>query len=132
MEITIDAFETYTDLPGYNSSAVLANASRYADRLRVMTIKGAGAANPGPESPDVHSAASDYVWAVPSAKTLSGGGSYFSAECWATGTALADLHAASNSVVPIGLLSAAMGACGSINELSTPLHAHSLNMQVAR
>ena len=104
MEITIDAFEGYSPRPGNNVTAIKTNSSLFADRVRIMTVAGAGKANPGPPDADVKSAA-DYVWAVPSPETLGGHDKYFSAECWATGSALADLRPG----VPIGLLSAAMG-----------------------
>jgi hypothetical protein len=104
MEITIDAFETYTDHPGNNATQIKIDSLNYADRLRVMTVHSAGRANPGPEDTDITSAA-PYIWGVPSPKTLGGEGAYFSAECWATGTALAQLR----PDTPIGLLCAAMG-----------------------
>jgi hypothetical protein len=104
VEITIDAFDGYSPRPGNNATEIKLNSTKYASRLRIMTVKSAGRPNPGPPDSDVASAA-PYVWAVPSPKTLGGKGVYFSAECWATGTALADLR----PDTPIGLLSAAYG-----------------------
>jgi sialate O-acetylesterase len=104
MEITIDAFEGYSPRPGNNATEIKANSTQYADRIRIMTVARAGRANPGPPDTDVRSAA-PYVWGVPSPLTLGGKGAYFSAECWATGTALATLRPRT----PIGLLCAAVG-----------------------
>lgn len=90
MAITIDSFASYTDRPGINVTEILANSVKYANRIRIMTVRGSGSAAP-------------YVWGVPSPKTLSGQGTYFSAECWGTGIALSD----ANPNVAIGLVTAA-------------------------
>ena len=84
MQITLDQFASYTDHPGMNVTDILLKSSNYADRLRVFTVSSrGGAASNAP-----------YDWGIPSAKTLSGGGAFFSAECWLTGVALADARGA--------------------------------------
>ena len=92
MAITIDSFASYTDRPGINVTEILANSVKYANRIRIMTVRGSGSAAP-------------YVWGVPGPKTLSGKGTYFSAECWGMGIALSD----ANPNIAIGLVSASIG-----------------------
>ena len=92
MEITIESFASYNDRPGINVTQILNNSTKYANRIRIMTVRGSGSAAP-------------YVWGVPSPQTLSGKGNYFSAECWGTGIALSD----ANPNIAIGLVSAAIG-----------------------
>lgn len=109
MAVTLDDFGNYTSDPEVNVTKIYEEASHYAQQIRIFTILVSG-------TPPIKSAA-PYGWGVPSQNTLGGSGSsattggvpprrsYFSAECWGTGIALAQTH----KTMPLGLISAARG-----------------------
>jgi sialate O-acetylesterase len=109
MAVTLDDFGNYTNQPEMNVTQIYQEASAYADQIRLFTVTVSG-------TPPIKSAA-DYGWGVPSQDTLGGGGagaatggvaprrSYFSAECWGAGIAVAK----ANPNLPLGLIVAARG-----------------------